>query len=65
MRACNEGLCKCVTSSTLRSSSLQIIASFTVREQSAYAAARAVAEEVISLIRRVVAFGGEEKEADR
>ena len=46
-------------------SSLQVIASFTVREQSAYAAAGAVAEEVISSIRTVVAFGGEGKEADR
>ena len=43
----------------------QVIASFTVREQSAYAAAGAVAEEVISSIRTVVAFGGEEKEAGR
>jgi len=30
-----------------------------------YAAAGAVAEEVISSIRTVVAFGGEKKEADR
>ena len=44
---------------------LQIIVSFTVREQSAYAAAGAVAEEVLSSIRTVVAFGGEAKEAER
>ena len=44
---------------------LQIVASFTAREQSAYAAAGAVAEEVLSAIRTVVAFGGENKEAER
>ena len=38
---------------------------FTAREQSAYAAAGAVAEEVLSAIRTVVAFGGEGKEAVR
>ena len=43
----------------------QIMATFTIREQSAYAAAGAVAEEVLSAIRTVVAFGGEEKEAVR
>ena len=43
----------------------QIVASFTAREQSAYAAAGAVAEEVLSAIRTVVAFGGENKEAER
>ena len=42
-----------------------MVASFTVREQNAYAAAGGVAEEVISSIRTVVAFGGEEKEGDR
>ena len=41
------------------------MAFFTVREQSAYAAAGAVAEEVLSAIRTVVAFGGESKEAAR
>ena len=45
--------------------SLQIIATFTVREQGAYATAGAVAEEVLSSIRTVVAFGGEEKEVER
>ena len=45
--------------------SLQIVASFTAREQSAYAAAGSVAEEVLSAIRTVVAFGGENKEAER
>lgn len=44
---------------------VQIIASFTVREQGAYASAGAVAEEVLSSIRTVVAFGGEEKEVER
>ena len=43
----------------------QVVASFTAREQSAYAAAGAVAEEVLSAIRTVVAFGGENKEAER
>ena len=42
-----------------------MIASFTVREQNAYAAAGAVAEEVLSSIRTVVAFGGEVKETER
>lgn len=44
---------------------VQIIASFTVREQGAYASAGAVAEEVLSSIRTVIAFGGEEKEVER
>ncbi|CAI8057874.1 ATP-dependent translocase ABCB1 [Geodia barretti] len=43
----------------------RIVASFTAREQSAYAAAGSVAEEVLSAIRTVVAFGGENKEAER
>ena len=43
----------------------QIIATFTVREQAAYAAAGGVAEEVLSSIRTVVAFGGEQKETER
>ena len=43
----------------------QIVSSFSAREQSAYAAAGAIAEEVLSSIRTVVAFGGEEKEAAR
>ena len=41
------------------------MATFTVREQNAYANAGGIAEEVISSIRTVVAFGGEEKEAHR
>lgn len=41
------------------------MASFTVREQSAYATAGGVALEVLSSIRTVVAFGGEYKEVDR
>ena len=44
---------------------LQIITSYTVREQRAYASAGGIAEEVLSGIRTVVAFGGEEKEAER
>ena len=43
----------------------QIIATFTVREQKAYASAGGVAEEVFSAIRTVVAFGGEAHEAER
>lgn len=43
----------------------QIVASFAAREQSAYAAAGGIAEEVLSAIRTVVAFGGEKKEAVR
>ena len=41
------------------------MASFTVREQNAYASAGAVALEVLSSIRTVVAFGGEYREVDR
>lgn len=37
----------------------------TVKEQAAYAEAGGVAEEVISAIRTVVAFGGQEKECAR
>jgi hypothetical protein len=44
---------------------LQIVASFSVREQKAYASAGGIAEEVLSAIRTVVAFGGEAKEAER
>ena len=44
---------------------LQIITSYTVREQRAYASAGGIAEEVLLGIRTVVAFGGEEKEAER
>ncbi|XP_047125214.1 ATP-dependent translocase ABCB1 isoform X2 [Hydra vulgaris] len=39
--------------------------SLTVREQSAYADAGSIAEEVISSIRTVVAFGGEQEEIKR
>ena len=45
-------------------SCLQLIAS-AENESNAYAAAGAVAEEVLASIRTVVAFGGEEKEAER
>jgi len=38
---------------------------FANREQKEYASAGAVAEEVLSSIRTVVAFGGEYKEAKR
>ena len=41
------------------------MASFTVREQTAYASAGGIAEEVLSSIRTVVAFGGETKETER
>ena len=44
---------------------LQLIASFASKEQKQYADAGAVAEEVLSSVRTVVAFGGEEKEAER
>ena len=43
----------------------QVGSSLAKLEQSAYAAAGAVAEEVISSIRTVVAFGGEGKEGNR
>ncbi len=43
----------------------QVIGNLTSREQSAYAKAGSVAEEVISSIRTVVAFGGEHKEYQR
>ncbi|XP_065655130.1 ATP-dependent translocase ABCB1 isoform X3 [Hydra vulgaris] len=43
----------------------KVIGSFSTQEQSAYAAAGAVAEEVISSIRTVVAFGGELDEIRR
>ena len=36
-----------------------------MREQNSYASAGAVAEEVLSSIKTVVAFGGENKEIDR
>jgi ABC-type multidrug transport system fused ATPase/permease subunit len=43
----------------------KVVATFTVREQNAYASAGAVAEEVLGSIRTVVAFGGEYKEIER
>lgn len=39
--------------------------SFTSKEQAAYAKAGAVAEEVLSSIRTVFAFGGQKKEIKR
>lgn len=44
---------------------LQAVARLTGRELKAYAKAGAVADEVLSSIRTVAAFGGEEKEAER
>lgn len=41
------------------------MAKLTGRELKAYAKAGAVADEVLSSIRTVAAFGGEEKEAER
>ena len=38
---------------------------FTVQEQAAYGKAGAIAEEVLSAIRTVAAFGGEKKEVER
>ncbi|XP_076438744.1 ATP-dependent translocase ABCB1-like [Babylonia areolata] len=43
----------------------KLAASMTTKEMAAYAKAGAVAEEVFSSIRTVVAFGGQEKEAQR
>lgn len=42
-----------------------MLSNFTVAEQSAYAAAGGVVEEVIGAIRTVVAFGGEKNEVKR
>lgn len=44
---------------------LKAVARLTGRELKAYAKAGAVADEVLSAIRTVAAFGGEAKEADR
>lgn len=44
---------------------MKLAIAFTTRQQGAYAKAGSVAEEVISCIRTVVAFGGEDKEAER
>uniref|UniRef100_A0A1X7TB27 ABC transmembrane type-1 domain-containing protein n=1 Tax=Amphimedon queenslandica TaxID=400682 RepID=A0A1X7TB27_AMPQE len=43
----------------------KVAASFTSQEQKLYAGAGAIAEEVLSSVRTVVAFGGEYKEVDR
>ena len=43
----------------------QLVASYTTKEQKAYARAGSIAEEVISCIRTVASFGGEDKEAHR
>ncbi|KAL4617085.1 multidrug resistance protein 1-like, partial [Arapaima gigas] len=43
----------------------KVMTSFTCKEQTAYAKAGAVAEEVLSAIRTVVAFGGQKKELKR
>ncbi len=45
--------------------SVQVGTLFASREQKEYASAGAVAEEVLSSIRTVVAFGGEYKEGER
>lgn len=44
---------------------LKAVARLTGRELQAYAKAGAVADEVLSAIRTVAAFGGEAKEVDR
>lgn len=44
---------------------LQAVAKLTGRELKAYAKAGAVADEVLSCIRTVAAFGGEKKEVER
>ena len=43
----------------------KVLTSYTSKEQTAYAAAAVIAEEVISSIKTVVAFGGEEYEINR
>lgn len=44
---------------------VKAVARLTGRELTAYAKAGAVADEVLSAIRTVAAFGGEDKEAER
>ena len=44
---------------------LQVVIMFSQREQNIYAMAAAVAQEVLSSIRTVVAFGGEDREVER
>ncbi|NXF94574.1 MDR1 protein, partial [Eubucco bourcierii] len=43
----------------------KVLSAFTDKEQSAYAKAGAVAEEVLAAVRTVIAFGGQEKEIKR
>jgi ABC-type multidrug transport system fused ATPase/permease subunit len=43
----------------------KLVTSYTAKEQSAYAKAGSIAEQAISCIRTVVAFGGEDKESER
>lgn len=43
----------------------QVASIFTIKEQKLYAGAGAIAEEVLSSIKTVVAFGGEYKEVER
>ncbi|XP_009872053.1 PREDICTED: multidrug resistance protein 1-like, partial [Apaloderma vittatum] len=43
----------------------KVLSTFTDKEQAAYAKAGAVAEEVLSAVRTVIAFGGQEKEIKR
>ena len=45
--------------------SLQVLTSFTSKEQTAYAKAGAVAEEVLSAVRTVFAFSGQKREIER
>lgn len=45
--------------------SAKVLASFTSKEQTAYARAGAVAEEVLSSIRTVFAFSGQDREIKR
>ncbi|XP_015248371.1 PREDICTED: multidrug resistance protein 1-like [Cyprinodon variegatus] len=47
------------------SSNTSLLTNFTTKEQSAYAKAGAVAEEVLSAIRTVFAFSGQKKEIER
>ena len=44
---------------------LQMLSSITTKELDAYAKAGSIAEEVLSSIRTVAAFGGERKEIER
>ena len=55
-------MCVCVCVALLL---LQVLTSFTSKEQSAYAKAGAVAEEVLSAVRTVFAFNGQDKEISR